>query len=83
MKKILFLIIIGLPLAAKADCYSIRDTDLKNNCLAEQKKEAFYCYSVQDADMKNYCLAKVKQEKVYCYSLKNQDKKNECLAIVK
>lgn len=72
-----------IPVIAQADCYSIKDNDMKNNCLAMQKNETSYCYSIKDADMKNYCLAKLKHERSYCYSIKDRNTKEECLAFVK
>lgn len=84
MKKLLLILTLAVfPALANADCYSIRDNDMKNNCLAMEKHETSYCYSIRDNDKKNYCLAKLKHERSYCYSIKDNNTKNECLTFVK
>jgi len=69
--------------ANESYCYSIRDADRKNVCLATAKNQPSYCYSVQDSDTKNVCLAQVKAQRSYCYSVRNADLKNQCLAQVR
>jgi hypothetical protein len=69
--------------ASESHCYSIRSSDLKNQCLAQAKGQASYCYSIQDADTKNSCLAQVKGQRSYCYSIRSNDLKNQCLALVR
>ena len=64
-------------------CYSIKDKDEKNYCLARAKRQASYCYSIRNSDKKNFCLAEIKGQKSYCYSIKNRDQKNACLARVR
>lgn len=84
MKYLFMVLFIGfIPTLVMANCYSIRDNDLKNNCLAMDKNNSSYCYSIKDNDMKNYCLAKIQQSRSYCYSIKNSDIKNECLSVVR
>jgi len=80
---------LGLPLwhgastASESQCYSIRDNDRKNLCLASVKQQPSYCYSIQESDTKNVCLAQVKGQRSYCYSVRNADLKNQCLAMVR
>ena len=72
-----------LPALAWADssrCYSIKNSDLKNHCLATTKHEKSRCYSIKDSDMKNSCLAEVGNQRSRCYSIKNPDQKQRCLA---
>lgn len=84
MKKILIISsLILIPMIAKADCWSIKDSDAKYNCLAMKDNKTHYCYNIKDNDMKHYCLAKVNFSKHYCYDIKNKDMKAECLAIIK
>lgn len=64
-------------------CYSIRDSDQKNHCLAMAKGQSSYCYSIRDSDFKNVCLAQTKSQKSYCYSIRANDLKNQCLALVR
>ena len=64
-------------------CYSIRNSDQKNSCLALAKKQDNYCYSIREPDSKNLCLAQIKNQKSYCYSIQSNDIKNHCLAILK
>ena len=84
-----FLIIIFLtvlPIASfgnDSHCYSIQNSDAKNQCLAFVKKQDSYCYSIQESDTKNRCLALVKNQDSSCYSIQNTDMKNHCLALVK
>lgn len=84
MRKILMIIccIALLPTMAKANCYQIKDNDLKNNCLAMEKGQVSYCYQIKNSDDKNYCLAKLKGQRTYCYQIKASDKKNECLTFI-
>jgi hypothetical protein len=84
VKKILFTLLLAIiPMFAKANCYQIKDSDLKNKCLAMEKGQANYCYQIKDNDTKNYCLAKLKNQRNYCYQIKSSDQKNECLTFVK
>lgn len=69
--------------ANESNCYSIKDSDKKNYCLALAKQQDSYCYSVRDSDKKNLCHAQVKRQQSYCYSIKSPDHKNLCLAIAK
>ena len=69
--------------ASDSHCYSIQNSDAKNQCLAFVKKQDSYCYSVQEGDAKNPCLALVKRQDSYCYSVRESDDKNLCLAQVK
>ena len=69
--------------ANDSHCYSIRNFDQKNFCLALVKKQDTYCYSIHEPDSKNLCLAQIKNQKSYCYSIKTSDIKNHCLAIQK
>ena len=84
MKKVLMIIccITLLPTMAKANCYQIKDNDLKNNCLAMEKRQVSYCYQIKNSDDKNYCLAKLKGQRSYCYQIKDSNMKNECLTFI-
>lgn len=70
-------------LANESACYSIRDADRKNMCLAQAKRQDSYCYSIRNADDKHMCLAVVKNRRSDCYSIRSSDQKNMCLAQVK
>ena len=74
---------LGFVWANTQACFSIRDPDRKNVCLAMSSRQNSYCFSVKDADTKNMCLANVMKEKSYCYSIKLHDMKQQCLAQVK
>lgn len=79
-------VLAAWPLAAwpnESRCYSIRDADQKNHCLAMAKGQSSYCYSIRDSDFKNVCLAQTKSQKSYCYSIRASDLKNQCLALVR
>jgi len=73
-----FLIAIGVALlltspklhAIDSHCYSIKNSDQKNYCLAIAKNQESYCYSIRESDSKNLCLAQIKKQKSYCYSIK-------------
>ena len=79
----LFLVILecGLVQASETDCYSIKDQDRKNLCLATSKRQVSYCYAIKNADSKNMCLARVDLKKSHCYSIKDKDSQKECLAM--
>ena len=81
--KLLVLLAALLPAAGWADsskCYSIKDADMKNECLADVTNNISKCYSIKDSDMKSSCLARVGNQKSKCYSIKDQDDKQRCLA---
>lgn len=85
MKRIKLLVLLAalLPAAGWADssrCYSIKDADKKNDCLASTNSNTSYCYSIKDSDMKSSCLARVGNQQSRCYSIKDQDDKQRCLA---
>ena len=71
----------GLAQASEMDCYSIKDQDRKNLCLATSKRQVSYCYAIKNADSKNMCLARVDLKKSHCYSIKDKDSQKECLAM--
>lgn len=79
------ILLLTTPIAQANDshCYSIKNSDQKNYCLALAKHQDSYCYSIHESDSKNLCLAQVKNQKSYCYSIKASDSKNQCLAVVK
>ena len=62
--------------ADTSNCYSIKDSDLKNSCLAVTKNEKSRCYAIKGRDLKNICLAQVGKEKSRCYSIKDRDQKH-------
>lgn len=70
-------------LANESACYSIRDADRKNMCLAQAKRQESYCYAIRNADDKHMCLAVVKNRRSDCHSIRSNDQKNMCLAQVK
>ena len=79
------ILLLTTPIAQANDshCYSIKNSDQKNYCLALAKHQDSYCYSIHESDSKNLCLAQVKNQKSYCYSIKASDSKNQCLAVIK
>ena len=50
-----------------SDCYSIKDPDQRNQCLAEAQGQPSYCYSIRDPDERARCLAASKSEPSRCY----------------
>jgi len=82
---IALLLMVGssLALADATSCYSIKDSDSKNYCLAMSHRQASYCYSIHDGDSKHYCLAQTRSQRTYCYSIHRSDLKNQCLGLVK
>ena len=79
------LLILGssFTFADATSCYSIKDSDSKNYCLAMSHRQANYCYSIKDSDSKNYCLAQTHSQRTYCYSIHAGDLKNQCLGLVR
>ena len=71
----------GVARASETDCYSIKDQDRKNLCLATSKRQVPYCYAIKNADSKNMCLARVDLKKSNCHSIKDKDSQKECLAM--
>jgi hypothetical protein len=71
----------GVARASETDCYSIKDQDRKNLCLATSKRQVPYCYAIKNADSKNMCLARVDLKKSHCHSIKDKDSQKECLAM--
>jgi hypothetical protein len=70
----------ALSWAGPSQCYSIKDQDLKNHCLAITKQRKSHCYSIKGNDLKNSCLAEIEGRKNRCYSIKDRDQKQRCLA---
>lgn len=62
-------------------CYSIRDSDQRNYCVAQAKRDPGSCYSIRDADQKNYCLATIRKDSGQCYSIRDQNLRNQCRAL--
>ena len=86
MHRLAFLVAVLLANPVMANCYSIRNSDEKNLCLAETKGVTSYCYSIKAADKKNLCLAKVRKDESrrnWCYAIKDTDARNVCLATTK
>ena len=77
LRSLLVVVSTLLPLSAHAaDCYSIKDPDLKNHCLATTKHEPYYCYRIKAPDQKNACLAETKSEQSNCYRIQDPDQRN-------
>jgi ribosomal protein L27 len=88
MKKIILasLVLLGAVNVAVADvssCYNIRDSDAKNLCIAQTKRQVSSCYNIRDSDAKNYCVATVNRQRSTCYNIRGNDVKNQCLAQVR
>jgi hypothetical protein len=79
---ILFMIVTSHA-ANDSHCYSIKNADQKNFCIALVKKYGSYCYNISESDSKHMCLAQIKNQKSYCYSIQSHDVKNHCLALLK
>ena len=75
-------VLAALP-AHASDCYSIKDPDLKNHCLATTKQDPSYCYRIKAPDQKNACLAETKSEQSNCYRIQDPDQRNDCLGTLK
>jgi hypothetical protein len=67
---------------APADCYNIRASDKRNECLAETKGKTSYCYNIKDKDGRQWCLATVSRKRSYCYNIRARDLRHACLARV-
>ena len=80
---VILVILLTFSGISYANCYNIKDSDLKNNCLAMETRNQSYCYSMKDSDNKNYCLARLTGQQSYCYSIKASDRKSECLAFIR
>lgn len=84
MRKLLLgLTLFSISTVAFADCYTIREIDSKNYCLAKTHNQSSYCYNIHNSDIKNYCLAVLHNQRSYCYNIRNNDMKNMCLSLVK
>lgn len=66
-----------------SECYSIKESDRKNYCLAVTTDKPSFCYAIKSPDAKNACLAEVSDKRSYCYSIKETDLRNQCLAETK
>lgn len=85
MKKLLIFVLMatmepGFVFAGSAQCYSIKDSDLKYYCLAIEKNSASQCYAIKGRDIKNSCLARIKKQKIHCYQIQSTDQKQQCLS---
>ena len=86
MKRIAVFLALALmlpPSGRAADsgrCYSSRDADLKNQCLAITRQDKSRCYAIRDSDMKNACLAELGNDRSRCYSIRDRDRRQGCLA---
>jgi hypothetical protein len=70
-------------IASESACYSIRDSDRRNMCLAQAKRQDSYCHSIRNSDDRHMCLAVIKKRRSDCYSIRSNDQRNMCLAQVK
>ena len=75
------LVLIAPPAAAGSDCYSIKDADHKNLCLATSTSQLSHCHAIRDSDAKNMWLARLTLQKSYCFNIKAKDDKAECLGV--
>jgi len=76
---VLLISFTSIAFAGSASCYSIKNKDKKNLCLAEAKQKKSYCYSIGDRDKKNLCLAVIGKQKSYCYIISSSEDKHACL----
>lgn len=86
MKPIL-LILLALTLysqafANEANCYSIKDQDRKNHCLALAKDQVSFCLSIKDNDLKSHCQVQVTEDKSYCNGIKDAAFKSKCFEMM-
>jgi hypothetical protein len=74
---------LNQPAQAATDpsrCYSIRDADLRNACLAETRGEKGQCYAIRDHDQRQLCLARITGQKSTCYNIRDKDQRAACQA---
>ena len=79
---LLAVILLG-PAQATTDpsrCYAIRDTDMRNACLAETRDDKSQCYAIKDHDRRQLCLAQTTGQKSTCYNVRDKDRRSACLA---
>ena len=50
-----------VPPVLGSECYSLKDADQKNACLAEAKADTPYCYRIKAGDRRDACLAQAKR----------------------
>jgi hypothetical protein len=79
----LLMLLATVAHAQASHCYSIKNQNRKNYCLAQVKEERSYCYSIKEQDLKNFCLAEVSGQRSYCYSIRSLDNRSQCLAKTK
>ncbi len=87
MKYLLTVLTLLAPAAASAadsiHCYSIQDSDRRNECLALAQNNSTACYGIKNSDRRNYCLARSKKSSLQCYSINDADLRSLCLAETK
>ena len=84
LSRVMLLLLLTPPaIAASSTCYSIKDADRKNLCLATSTSQLSHCHAIRDSDAKNMCLARLTLQKSYCFNIKAKDGKAECLGFFK
>lgn len=69
-----------------SSCYSVKNENLRNACLANAFKQESNCFSIiDDENLRNHCLGVVKGTESNCFSITidYEDSRNFCLGSVK
>lgn len=66
-------------------CYSIKNENMKNACLANALKKENHCFAITNGDSRNLCLGVVRKNEANCFGINsdNKDSQNFCLGSVK
>ena len=62
-----------MPVAIGSECFSIKDDDQRNACLASAKNDQSYCLKIPANDLREACLAQLKGETYGCFKIQDPD----------
>lgn len=61
-------------------CFTIKNKDMRNECLAIKNHNRSYCFAIANEYTKNDCLANADGKNSYCYAINNDNLRFNCLA---
>jgi hypothetical protein len=64
-------------------CYTIKNDDSKNSCIAKTKRKEADCHAIHHEDTRNSCIAQIRGSESYCHTINNENMKSSCIAIVR
>lgn len=72
----------NVALASSSDCGFINNSDQRNSCIAQARRNPANCGFINNSDQRNLCIAQARQEKSQCGFINDSNLRNQCRGLI-